>query len=73
MDREAGGLKRNEMQKIIRHINLEKEEPPKLHSYLVQTVPSEEITLTELAEYRKDDNIEVQFNEETAHVIKRVY
>lgn len=60
------------MLKIIRHINL-KEEKPKPQSYLVQTVPSKEITLTELAEYRKDNNIEVEFSEEIAHVIRRIY
>ena len=61
------------MLKIVRNINLKKEEKPKPQSYLVQTVPSEEITLTELAEYRKDNNIEVGFSEETAHVIRRIY
>ena len=60
------------MLKIIRNINI-KEDKPKPQSYLVQTVPSEEITLTELAEYRKDNNIEVEFSEGTAHVIRRVY
>ena len=59
------------MLKILRNINLKKEEKPQ--SYLVQTVPSKEIALTELAEYRKDTNIEVEFTEETAHVIRRVY
>ena len=61
------------MLKIVRNINLKKEEKPKPQSYLVQTVPSKEITLTELAEYRKDNNIEVEFSEETAHVIRRIY
>ena len=61
------------MEKIIRHINCLKEEVPKPQCYLVQTVPSEEITLAELAEYKKDNCIEVEFSEELAHVIRRVY
>ena len=60
------------MPKIIRRINL-KEEEPKPQSYLIQTVPSKEITLTELAEYEKDNCIEVEFTEELAHVIRRIY
>ena len=62
------------MEKIIRHINCLKEEVPKFpQCYLVQTVPSKEITLTELAEYEKDNCIEVEFSEELAHVIRRIY
>ena len=61
------------MLKIIRCINLKKEEPKIPQSYLIQTVPSEEITCTELIEYGKDKNIEVEFTEELVHVIRRVY
>ena len=59
------------MLKIIKHINLNQR--PKPQSYLIQTVPSEEIALAELAEYKKDNCIEVEFSEELAHVIRRIY
>ena len=59
------------MLKIVRHINLNRK--PKPQSYLVQTVPSKEITLVECAEYEKDNCIEVEFTEELAHVIRRIY
>lgn len=45
----------------------------KPQNYLVQSVPSNEITVSELKEYAKDASIEVEFDGETAHVIKRVY
>ena len=45
----------------------------KPQSYLIQTVPSEEITIQELAEYTKDANIEVEFDNELTHVITKVY
>lgn len=63
------------MLKIIKHINLNRrEELPKYpQSYLIQTVPIEEIRLVELAEYKKDNCIEVEFSEELAHVIRKVY
>ena len=57
------------MLKIIRNAN----QKPKPQSYLLQTVPSKEITLAELAEYKKDNCIELEFTEELAHVIRRVY
>ena len=57
------------MLKIIKHIEEEESKP---QSYLIQTVPSEEITLAELAEYEKDNRIEVEFTEELAHVIRRI-
>ena len=45
----------------------------KPQSYLIQTVPSEEITIQELIEYTKDANIEVEFDNELTHVITKVY
>ena len=45
----------------------------KPQSYLIQTVPTEEITIRELAEYTKDANIEVEFDNELTHIITRVY
>lgn len=45
----------------------------KPQSYLIQTVPSKEITINELIEYTKDENIEVEFYNELTHVITRIY
>jgi len=45
----------------------------KPQSYLIQSVPSNEITVSELKEYAKDESIEVEVDGETAHVIKRIY
>ena len=45
----------------------------KPQSYLIQIVPTEEITIRELAEYTKDENIEVEFDNELTHIITRVY
>lgn len=42
-------------------------------SYLIQTVPSSEITVRELIEYSKDENIEVEFDNELTHIITRIY
>lgn len=44
----------------------------KPQSYLIQTVPSEEVTIRELAEYTKDKNIGVEFDNELTHIITRV-
>ena len=41
-------------------------------NYLIQTVPSEEVTINELIEYTKDKNIEVKFDNELTHIITRV-
>ena len=45
----------------------------KPQSYLIQTVPSGEVTIQELIEYTKDANIEVEFDNELTHVITRIY
>ena len=45
----------------------------KPQSYLIQTVSSEEVTIRELAEYTKDENIEVEFDNELMHIITRIY
>lgn len=43
----------------------------KPQSYLIQTVPSKEITLNELIEYTKDENIEVEFDNELTHIMNK--
>ena len=44
----------------------------KPQSYLIQTVPSKEITINELIEYTKDENIEVEFDNELTHIITKI-
>ena len=55
------------MIKIIKH------EPAEEHAYLVQSVPTCEVTLLELEQYAEDGNISVDFDGELTHIIKLLF